>query len=188
MIERILDISKIESGQMFLKIEEINIFDIIRQTNSSLRSLYNGKNLKFETKGLKSKSLIFADRIKLKQIIYNLLSNAIKFTETGSINFEFRDNKNAWEFNIKDTGIGIAEKDYNLIFKDFKRVRSPYVDSIPGTGLGLALTKRLVNLHGGSITFTSILGKGTTFTFTIPKEFTNKKIPISIEQFVKNKW
>ena len=72
-------------------------------------------------------------------------------------------------FKIKDTGIGIDQKDFNIIFKEFKRVDSDYVRSKPGTGLGLSLTKRLVNLHGGVLWFKSELGKGTTFTFTIPR-------------------
>lgn len=79
------------------------------------------------------------------------------------------DNKNLWIISLKDTGIGIAGKNFDLIFKEFKMVNSEYVSSTPGTGLGLALTKRLVNLHNGTIWFKSKLGKGSTFIFTIPK-------------------
>ena len=174
MITNILDISKIEAGQVALKIEEINLINLVDHQISILKPLCNEKGLKIDLKGLKKEQLIFADRIKFKQIIYNLLSNAINFTEKGNIIFEFKDNKTTWEFNVKDTGIGIAEKDFNRIFKEFQRVKSAYVDSIPGVGLGLALAKRIVNLHGGDILFTSKLGKGTTFTFTIPKNLRNK--------------
>jgi len=169
MIKHILDISKIESGQESLKIEEIQLQNLIRQIISSLNPLYREKNINIKLKGITKNSRIFADRIKFKQIIYNLLSNALKFTEKGKIILEFMENAGAWEFNVKDTGIGIAEKDYDKIFKDFQRVKSPYVDSTPGSGLGLALTKRIINLHEGEISFTSKLGIGTTFRFVIPK-------------------
>ena len=78
--------------------------------------------------------------------------------------------KKNYRFEIIDTGIGISKKDYNLIFKEFKRVDDPYVNSTPGTGLGLPLTKKLINLHGGDITFTSKYGKGSNFIITIPKD------------------
>jgi len=185
MITDILDISKIEADQVILTIEEIHLNNLVNHVISTLKPLYNEKGLIIDLKGLKKEQLIFADRIKFKQIIYNLLSNAIKFTEKGKVTFEFRDNKDTWDFNVKDTGIGIAEKDFNIIFKDFKRVKSAYVDSILGSGLGLALTKRIVNLHGGDILFTSKLGKGTTFTFTIPKNL-RKKVnrEIQVESFL----
>ena len=120
-----------------------------------------------------------ADPIKFKEIIYNLLSNAIKYTITGKITFIIQEDKEKWIFKIKDTGIGIAQKDYDLVFKEFKRIDNPYVNSIPGTGLGLSLAKRLVNLHGGVIVFTSKLGVGSTFTFTIPKSLRTQVITVN---------
>jgi len=177
MITHILNISKIESGHAALKIEEIHLNSLIDQVISTLKSFYSEKDIKLDIIGLRKKQFIFADRIKFKQIIYNLLSNAIKFTEKGRIVFEFKENKRDWEFIIKDTGIGIAEKDFGIIFKDFERVKSKYVDSTQGTGLGLALTKRIINMHGGDINFMSKLGKGTTFTFTLPKALREKLPP-----------
>ena len=174
MITHILDISKIESGQSTLKIEEIQVKNLIDQVISTLKPLYIEKDIKWELAGLKKEKFIFADRIKFKQIIYNLLSNAIKFTKEGKIIFKFKENKKDWEFAVKDTGIGISENDFDIIFIDFKRVKSDYVDSTQGTGLGLALTKRLVNIHGGNISFSSRLEKGTTFTFTLPKTLKDK--------------
>lgn len=185
MISNILDISKIESGEATLKISEIKLYEIVQQVISALNSLYSKKDLNIELIGIKREQLIFADRIKFKQIIYNLLSNAIKFTEKGSILFEFLDNKDNWEFNVIDTGIGIAEEDFSLIFRDFKRVKSTYVDSIPGSGFGLALTMRIVNLHGGEISFTSKLGKGSKFTFNIPKNITDFDSKLKTEPYVK---
>ncbi len=101
----------------------------------------------------------------------------LKFTKEGSITLEFHEAKNEWEFEVTDTGIGIAKEDFDIIFKDFKRIKSNFVDATPGTGLGLALTKRIVELHGGRIDFNSILGKGSSFSFTIPKD------PLDLSQF-----
>ena len=185
MITDILDISKIESGLATLKIEEIQLNNMIDQVISTLKPSYSKKDIKWELAGLKREQFIFADRIKFKQIIYNLLSNAIKFTEKGKVIFEFKENKKEWEFVVKDTGIGISEKDYDIIFKDFKRVKSDYVDVTQGTGLGLALTKRLINIHGGDISFSSKLEKGTTFTFNLPKSLKEKSTDVkNVESFL----
>ena len=79
-------------------------------------------------------------------------------------NKHFSENEDYYRFDVIDTGIGIKEEDFDLVFQDFKRIRSPYVASTEGTGLGLSLTKKLVELHGGNISFTSTLGKGSIFT------------------------
>ena len=112
---------------------------------------------------------IFADVTILKQIFLNLLSNAIKFTNKGKICIEICDHLDHLEFKIIDTGIGIDDRDNNLIFKEFKRVEQSNINGTPGTGLGLPITKKLVELHGGLINFTSNLGKGSVFIFTISK-------------------
>ena len=180
MIQHILDISKIEAGQVTLNIQKFSLNNMVIQIKSSLRSLYKKKNLKFKIKGLDLEKEIYADPIRFKEIILNLISNAIKFTIEGTITLGVQEKHDYWLFKVIDTGIGIAQKDFHLIFKEFKRVDSTYVRSVPGTGLGLSLIKRLVILHGGDITFTSVLGIGTTFTFTITKiedrELTNLKI------------
>lgn len=170
MIQQILDISKIESGQLILNLQRFSLNTILEEIKSNLKPLYSNKKLEIIIKGLDAPKEIEADPIRFKEIIYNLLSNAIKFTSEGQITFDVHETYDQWVFKVRDTGIGIAKKDFNIIFKDFKRVDSSFVKSVPGTGLGLSLTKRLVNLHGGDITFTSVLGVGTTFTFTISKK------------------
>lgn len=85
-----------------------------------------------------------------------------------------KESYNQWLFKINDTGIGIARKDFPLIFKEIKRVDSTFVRSIPGTGLGLSLAKRLIELHGGEISFMSMIGVGSTFVFSIPKKLEEK--------------
>ena len=169
MIQHILDITKIEAGQVTLNIQKFSLNSMIKQIKSSLRSLYQKKNLKFKIRGLDSEKEILADPIRFKEIILNLVSNAIKFTMEGTITLTVQEKYDYWLFKVVDTGIGIAQPDFHLVFKEFKRIDSTYVRSVPGTGLGLSLTKRLVILHGGDITFSSILGIGSTFTFTIPK-------------------
>jgi signal transduction histidine kinase len=178
MISSILDISKIESGQVKLNLQKFSLNSIIDQVKSSLKPLYKNKNLEFEVEGLDRDLEIYADPIRFKEILLNLLTNAIKFTIEGYVKLIIKEFYDRWIFKIRDTGIGIARKDFDLIFKEFKRVESSYVKSTQGTGLGLSLTKRLVNLHGGQITFSSVLGVGTTFTFFIPKNIPKETINI----------
>ena len=113
---------------------------------------------------------LVGDKKLISQVLINIISNAIKYTIDGRIILEIKEKYNEWVFNVKDTGIGIAKKDFDLVFREFHRIESSYVNSVQGTGLGLPLTKRLINLHGGIISFSSVLGIGSTFTFTIPKE------------------
>jgi len=176
MIKHILDISKIEAGQTNLNIQKFSLNNIVNQVQSSLRPLYKKKGLKFKIKGLEAEKEIWADPIRFKEILLNLFSNAVKFTMQGYITFVVQDKYNHWLFKVRDSGIGIARKDFDLIFKEFKRVDSTYVRSVPGTGLGLSLTKRLINLHQGEISFFSSLGAGTTFTFSISKKLENQQV------------
>jgi PAS domain S-box-containing protein len=170
LINDILDISKIEAGKAELNFRDFNLFNLVSQVKSELKPLYKGKKLKFNTIGIKKGSIIHADPTRFKEILLNLLNNAIKYTKKGWIKLDFTEDKENWNFKIIDTGIGIAKDDFSIIFKEFKRVKSDYVNTIEGTGLGLMLTKKLIELHGGHITFTSKLGEGSTFSFTIPKK------------------
>ncbi|HME50866.1 MAG TPA: ATP-binding protein [Candidatus Lokiarchaeia archaeon] len=171
MINRILDISKIEAGKLQLNIEPISLNEIINQVEVTFRPLYSKKDLEFLIKGLDTEKLIYADPARLKEIIMNLVSNAIKYTNSGSITIACNETSNDIEISVIDTGIGIAEKDHDRVFKEFERIENDLSPSTQGTGLGLSLTRRLVNLHGGDISFTSELGRGSTFTFTIPKKY-----------------
>jgi len=170
LINEILDISKIEAGKMELNIENIQLQNIINQIEITLRPVIEKKDLKFELIGLNSEQVIQADLVRFKEIIFNLLSNAVKFTKEGIIKLEIIELEGLWKFNVTDTGIGIKEEHFDTIFKEFVRVQSAYVTSVEGTGLGLSLTKRLVELHGGNISFTSKWEEGSTFTFTLPKK------------------
>ncbi len=170
LINDILDISIIEAGKIELNIEDIQLYEIINQIEITLRPEFEKKNLKFEVIGLNSRQVISADSVRFKEILFNLLSNAVKYTKEGMIKLEVFELEDLWKFNVIDTGIGIKEEHFDLIFKEFKRVQSEFVNSVEGTGLGLSLTKKLVELHGGNIGFTSNWGEGSIFTFIIPKK------------------
>ena len=170
LIGELVDISKIEAGKIELNIEEFSLNKITDQIITTLKPMYEEKNLEFDVIGLEEDKIILADKLRFKEILYNLLSNAVKYTKEGGFKLKVLESENQWEFNVIDTGIGIAEEDFGLIFKEFKRVKSDYVYSVEGTGLGLSLTKKLIELHGGNISFTTKLGEGSTFTFKLPKK------------------
>jgi signal transduction histidine kinase len=110
------------------------------------------------------------DERKIKQILLNLLSNAVKFTpEGGRIGIHARQTNGSVEISVSDTGIGIAPEDQATIFEEFRQVGGDYAHKKEGTGLGLTLAKKFVELHGGRIWVESELGKGSTFTFTLPE-------------------
>lgn len=172
MINDILDLSKVESGKLELKYEQFEIGKAIEAVLITLKGLADKKSLAIETILHNSADRIFADPVKFKQILYNLLSNAIKFTpKNGKITVHsttFRKEKDFIEVKVTDTGIGIAPEDYPKIFVEFSQVDSSYSRNYEGTGLGLALTKKLVEMHGGNIGFESTVKAGSTFQFTLP--------------------
>ncbi len=171
MINHILDISKIEAGRLQLNMQLVSINELVKQVEVTTRPLYKKKDLQFIFEGLDVEKLIYADPIRLKEILMNLVSNAIKYTITGSITVSCVDKEDELVISIKDTGIGILEKDYERVFKEFERIENSLSQSTQGTGLGLSLTRRLVHLHGGEISFKSVVSQGSTFTFTLPKHY-----------------
>ena len=182
LINNVLDIAKIEAGKYEMVYETFFIDEIIGEVINIMRSLAESKFIEFVVSMGEGISTITADRVKLKQILYNLLSNAIKFTpEGGTINISVlkeeyvngRYTESASEpdfikFSVQDTGIGIGPEDKERIFDEFEQAGSAFSQKYGGVGLGLALTKKLVELHGGNITVESNLGEGSTFTFHIP--------------------
>jgi signal transduction histidine kinase len=113
--------------------------------------------------------LMFADPVRLQQILINLIGNAIKFTQQGSITISSSREHGFVELTVTDTGSGMAEEDLLVIFEKFRQLDSSSTRNRGGTGLGLAITERLVQLHGGIIRVTSTLGEGSCFSFTIPE-------------------
>ncbi|ABE51103.1 ATP-binding protein [Methanococcoides burtonii] len=169
LINEILDISKVESGKMELHYDEFAISSMISDIVILLNPLAITNRIEIITDIDKRLSLINADKIKIKQILYNLLSNAIKFTnENGTISIEAIFDDKLMQICIKDNGIGIEKENIEKLFQPFQQIDSAASRKYQGTGLGLALVKNFVEMHGGNIWVDSEMGKGSAFTFTIP--------------------
>ncbi|TVM00673.1 MAG: hypothetical protein CV087_12825 [Candidatus Brocadia sp. WS118] len=172
MINDILDLSKVESGKLELKYETFELGKAIDAVLITLKGLAHKKSLTIETTIHNAGDRLNADPTKFKQILYNLLSNAIKFTpENGKITLHttlLKKEDDFFEIKVTDTGIGIAPEHYPKIFVEFSQVDSSFSRTYEGTGLGLALTKKLVEMHGGAIGFESTVGTGSIFHFTLP--------------------
>jgi signal transduction histidine kinase/ActR/RegA family two-component response regulator len=181
IINDILDLSKIEAGKVELKLEGTNVISLVQGISKICETLAYNKNLVLTTKVEEDvPKEIFADGIRLNQIIINLLGNAIKFTHNGEISLIVKkikvlDNKVQLMFSVKDTGIGIREEDMLKLFNCFTQIDDSRTKQFQGTGLGLAISKRLVELMGGEISVESEFGKGSTFYFTIWVEVINKE-------------
>jgi len=169
LINDILDLSKIEAGRMEL---EAQPFDLPAALDNALtlikeRAARNSIGLAVNVDPRIGE--VLADERKVKQVLLNLLSNAVKFTpEGGTITMTAVLQGGMVEISVADTGIGIAPEDQAAVFEEFRQVGTDYARKREGTGLGLALARRLVELHGGTLSLQSELGKGSTFTFTIP--------------------
>jgi signal transduction histidine kinase len=164
----ILDLAKIESGQSVLRIENVQIADVVNGVTSAMEPLAAKKTIRIVT-DLTAHGQVPADAGKLKQMLLNLVSNAVKFTpEGGCVTIAAQRLVAAVEISVSDTGIGIAESDREHLFEEFRQVDSDVARQHHGTGLGLALTKRFVELHGGHIRLTSEVGRGSVFTLSLP--------------------
>ncbi|RNI15510.1 PAS domain-containing sensor histidine kinase [Methanohalophilus sp. RSK] len=169
LINDILDISKIQNGKMEFYPELLDISDICDEVCPIIHPLVEEKSISLECEVQQSGRLIKADKSKFTQILHNLLSNAAKFTpENGKICIEFKSINDNLQVAVSDTGIGIPEEQQRCIFDSFKQIDSSASREYEGTGLGLALVKEYVEMHGGNIWVESEVGHGTTFIFTIP--------------------
>ena len=185
MINDILDLSKIEAGRMELQYETFAIREAVEDVYTILKGLAGKKHLELKTIILTDVITVEADRVKFKQILYNLLSNAIKFTpEQGSIIVEASVTDDTLQVSVSDTGIGMKPEDQEKVFKEFWQADGSFARKYEGTGLGLALTKRIVEMHGGKLWFESEFGKGSIFYFALPLK-AQKKRPKSKETEVK---
>lgn len=170
LIDDILDLSKVEAGKQELELSAVSIKDVLSSSIIMLREKAMKHNIKLSLEiGPDADIEIEADERKLKQIVFNLLSNAVKFTpDGGSVFVRAKRDGDFMKFSVLDTGIGIKQEEMAILFQPFHQLESAYTKKYEGTGLGLALTKRLVELHGGRIWAESEFGKGSVFTFVIP--------------------
>ncbi|HEY9606786.1 MAG TPA: ATP-binding protein [Allocoleopsis sp.] len=180
LINDILDLSQVEAGKAVLNISE---FSLGKLTHQALRAFQEKAflqklNLEMDFRVRMSEDRFCADQRRVKQILFNLLGNAIKFTpEGGNIILRVWRENNVAVFQVEDTGIGIAEEQIPLLFHKFQQLETAYHRNYEGTGLGLALTKQLVELHGGRIEVESMLGEGSFFTVWLPAQPLPSTIP-----------
>ena len=169
LINEILDLSKVEAGRMELELATFDLPLAIDNARTFVRERATRHGITLDVKVDDSLGDFVGDERKIKQILLNLLSNAVKFTpEGGRICINAQQVNGAAEISVSDTGIGIAPEDQPKIFEEFRQVGSDYAHKVEGTGLGLTLAKKFVELHGGRIWVTSEPGKGSTFIFTLP--------------------
>jgi PAS domain S-box-containing protein len=171
LINDILDLSKVEAGKMTLEAAPVALTDVIQASVAMMkeRALKNDIGLSVEI-GPGVEEAIEADERKVKQILFNLLSNAVKFTpDGGRVDVIATSADGGLLVAVRDTGIGIAPGDQEAVFEEFKQVGTDYMSKHEGTGLGLALVRRFVELHGGRIWVESAPGAGSTFYFTLPE-------------------
>ncbi len=169
LINDILDLSKVEAGRMELDLATFDVAAAMSNAMTLVRERAQRHNVALRMDCDPALGQITADERKVKQILVNLLTNAVKFTpDGGSVDVSARRAADAVVIAVRDTGVGIAPEDHEAVFEEFRQVGRHYTNKQEGTGLGLTLTRRFVELHGGRIWVESELGKGATFTFTIP--------------------
>jgi PAS domain S-box-containing protein len=169
LINDVLDLAKVESGKMDFHPEEVDLAKLVAEVRDTLRGLAASKHLVIETDVRVASAA--TDPARLKQILYNYLSNAIKFTpESGRVTIRvLAQGVDRFRVDVEDTGIGIAEHDLGRLFVEFQQLDASAAKRYQGTGLGLALTRRIVEAQGGAVEIKSALGRGSTFSAVLPR-------------------
>ena len=175
LINGLLDLSRIEAGKTVLNYEEFTISDLLSEVILGMEPLAREKGLTLTYSVAPDINNLYADKVKTKQVLINILGNAIKFTNEGSIKLNVAESDGDFIFSVTDTGIGMKEEDLEVVFDSFQQVGPVQIAGYEGTGLGLTISKQFIEMQGGRIWAESELGKGSTFTFTLPK----KKMPSS---------
>jgi signal transduction histidine kinase len=168
LINTVLDISKIESGQFKLNLGEYSLDSMVETVRVATESLASAKKLSFRTDVANGLPYGFGDEQRLTQVLLNLVGNAIKFTDKGEVAIEATAENGSFTVAVRDTGPGIALADQAKIFEEFQQADNSATKRKGGTGLGLSIAKRIIGMHGGRIWVESDVGKGSTFAFTIP--------------------
>lgn len=171
LVDDVLDIAKAESGKLVLNPEKIDIYEITRETIDIFQTMINSKHIKFEVQVDPSLKNLVIDSTRLKQVIYNFVSNALKCTnEGGTVILRWvPESQNRFRLEVEDTGIGIQEEDMKRLFIEFEQIDRNIARKYPSSGLGLAVTKHVVEIQGGEVGATSIYGKGSRFYAILPR-------------------
>jgi len=186
LINDILDLSKLESGRMSLSVESDDAVSIVSSCTMIVEPLIKQKGLQLIQDIQPNLPTLMTDIVKIRQIIVNLLSNAAKFTEKGEITVKVRESNGMISFSVKDSGIGIEKKNFNLVFEEFQQVDNSSTRKYKGTGLGLPIARKLARLLGGDLVVDSEYGKGSTFTLTIPPSLPQQS-PEGVQKIVPKK-
>src|SRR5215471_18124963 len=168
LINDVLDLSKIEAGQLTLSLEDYSLSDVVHGVVSAVEPLAAEKRLGFKAEVPSDLPIGFGDGRRLSQVLLNLVGNAIKFTDKGEVAIRAEAANGAFTVAVCDTGPGIAPPDQAKIFEEFQQADSSITRKKGGTGLGLSIAKRIIEMHGGQIWVESEPGKGSIFYFTLP--------------------
>ncbi|MCG6918319.1 MAG: GAF domain-containing protein [Deltaproteobacteria bacterium] len=168
LINDVLDISKIEAGQLSLSLNDYSMKEVVQTVVTAVESLAAEKNLQLQVRVAPEVDRGKGDEQRISQVLLNLVGNAIKFTDEGKVEVEAITSKDTFVISVADTGPGLSEVDQQKIFEEFHQVDASSTRKKGGTGLGLSIAKKIVEMHGGRIWVESTLGKGSTFSFTLP--------------------
>jgi signal transduction histidine kinase len=168
LINDVLDLSKIEAGQLTLSLTDYSIKDMVYNVFGVVESLAKNKNLALNVDVPKDLPAAHGDERRLTQVLLNLVGNALKFTDQGGVTIKTVASLDSFTVSVTDTGPGIAPSDQAKIFEEFQQADSSTTKAKGGTGLGLAIAKQIVEMHGGRLWVESELGKGSTFLFSLP--------------------
>jgi len=175
LTNEILDIVRMESGKVEWHMDYVNMEDVMKSAVKMMLPLAENKGLPLESKIPENLSVVKGDKNKLLQVLLNLISNAIKFTSHGKITVGAEDTPNEIKAYVSDTGEGVYPEEKEKIFEEFYRIGDELHGRPKGSGLGLSISKKIVEAHGGTISVESELGRGSTFFFTLPKHVSLEK-------------
>jgi len=170
LINDLLDLAKIEAGKIVLSYKTFLISDLLSEVIPTIEQLAREKELTLTYSVAPGIDSLYADEAKTKQVLINILGNAIKFTNEGSVKLNVAENDSDFIFSVTDTGMGMKKEDLEAIFDSFEQVGPAQIAGYEGTGLGLAISKQFIEMQGGKIWAESELGKGSIFTFALPKK------------------
>jgi signal transduction histidine kinase len=177
LINDVLDLSKIEAGQLTLALADYSMQDVVASVHSAVESLAKEKHIALKVELQPNLPPAHGDERKLTQVLLNLVGNAIKFTDDGEVAIKAATANGSITVSVRDSGPGITEADQAKIFEEFQQAESSITREKGGTGLGLTISKRIVELHGGRIWVESSPGEGSTFSFTLPLSVEKQREP-----------
>jgi signal transduction histidine kinase len=170
LVDDMLDLSKIEADRIEVKIEEVELYDCLMEVVNQLKPLANKKNLYLDLEMGEGVKMVLADSHRLRQVVINLASNALKFTEKGGVTIRCTlvNSRKMAQIAVSDTGIGISPSALEYIFEAFRQADGSTTRRFGGTGLGLTIARKLIELQGGEVAVESVPGQGSIFSFTLP--------------------